>query len=54
MDLPRTGLIFEVLICGACHFTGVPRSKDNAPPWDPTVGLCIGAYGGTRGGDVFL
>jgi len=26
--------------------TGVPRSKETATPWDPTVGLCLGPYGG--------
>ena len=28
--------------------TGVPRSYENAPPWDPTVGLCLGTYGDPR------
>ena len=26
--------------------TGVPRLYENAPPLDPTVGLCVGSYGG--------
>jgi len=26
--------------------TGVPRSAETAPPQDPTVGLCLGLYGG--------
>ena len=30
--------------------TGVPRSAEAAPPWDPTVGLCLGPYGGPGGG----
>ena len=29
--------------------TGVPRSQKNAPTKDPTVGLCLGSYGGHRG-----
>ena len=33
---------------------GVPRSKENAPPQNPTVGLCPGPYGGPRGGGGFL
>ena len=31
---------------------GVPRLHENAPPYDPTGGLCLGPYGGPRGGDV--
>ena len=34
--------------------TGVPRSSKNAPPWDLTVGLCIGSYRGPSGVGVFL
>ena len=43
--------------------TGVPCSEETAPPYDPTVGLCIGPYGvprsivpygGPRGGGCFL
>jgi hypothetical protein len=26
-------------------FTGVPRPSENATPWDPTVGVCLGPYG---------
>jgi len=26
----------------------------NTPPWDPTVGLCLGPYGGPMGGGCFL
>ena len=26
----------------------------NRPPWDPTVGLYLGSYGGLRGGGLFL
>jgi hypothetical protein len=29
--------------------TGVPRSKETAPPLDPTEGTCLGFYGGPRG-----
>jgi len=31
---------------------GVPRSKETAPPQDPTVGLCLGPHGSPRGGAV--
>jgi hypothetical protein len=34
--------------------TGVPRSYETATPQDPTVGLCLGPYGGPRGADVLL
>ena len=30
--------------------TGVPCSYETAPPYDPTVGICLGPYGGLRGG----
>ena len=33
---------------------GVPRSQENAPPCDLTVGLCLGLYGGPRGVGCFL
>ena len=26
-----------------CWPTGVPPLQENAPPWDPTVGLCLGS-----------
>jgi len=29
--------------------TGVPHLQENAPPRDPTVGLCLGSWGGPRG-----
>ena len=29
--------------------TGVPQLQENAPPKDPTVGLCLGSSGGPRG-----
>ena len=29
--------------------TGVPRPLKSAPLQDPTVGLCLGSYGGPRG-----
>jgi len=41
-------------IIQSLRFTGVPRSKETAPPQDPTVGLCLGTYGGPRGGGAFL
>ena len=28
---------------------GVPRSQENAPSQDPTVGLCLGSWRGYRG-----
>ena len=34
--------------------TGVPRLYENALPEDPTVGPCIGSWGGPRGVGVFL
>ena len=34
--------------------TGVPHSYKNASPQDPTVALCIGAYGGPWGGGGVL
>ena len=30
--------------------TGVPRSSESASLEDPTVGICLGPYGGPRGG----
>ena len=33
--------------------TGVPRSLENAPPKDLTVGLCLGTYGSPRGGGLY-
>ena len=32
--------------------TGVPRSQETPPSWDPTVGLCLGLCSGPRGGAV--
>jgi len=32
--------------------TGVPRSYETAPPWDPTVAICQGPCGGPGGGAV--
>ena len=34
--------------------TGVPRSWETAPPWDPRLVLCPGPYGGPGGGGCFL
>jgi len=36
------------LALGDCS-TGVPRPKENAPPQDPTAGLCLRPYDGPRG-----
>jgi len=33
--------------------TGAPRSYETATPYDPTVGLCLGPYGGLWGGGCF-
>ena len=29
--------------------TGVPHLQENTPPWDPTLGLCLGSKGVPRG-----
>jgi len=36
------------------HSTGVPRSYETATPLDPTVGLCLWPYGGSRGGGFLV
>ena len=33
---------------------GVPRSLKTTPPQDPTVGSCLGPYGGPRGEGGFV
>ena len=33
--------------------TGVPRSSATAFSWEPTAGLCLGPYGGPKGGVFF-
>ena len=45
--LPISG----VDLSSACH-TGVPCSKETAPPQDPTEGKCLWSYGGPREGAV--
>ena len=38
---------------GTCtSSTGVPRSLENVSSKDPTLGLCLGPYGGPGGGEV--
>ena len=37
-----------------CGDIGVPRSKETAPPEDPTLGLCLGPYSGPMGWELFL
>ena len=37
---------------GTC--TGVSRSKEGAPPQDPTVALCLGSLGVPRGVGCFV
>ena len=34
--------------------TGVPHLHEEALPWDPIVGLCLGSSGGPRGAGIFL
>ena len=50
---PYHGPMHRVLGGGVFSYgpsgTGVPRSSENATPWDPTVGSCLGPYGGPRG-----
>jgi hypothetical protein len=36
----------------ACRL--VPSFVKNTPPWDPTVGRCLGFLGGPRGLGIFL
>ena len=43
----------RVDVAGLTPDTGVPLACENAPSYDPTVGLCIGPYGGHRGGGAF-
>ena len=40
--------------CAQDRTEGVPRLQENAPPLDPTVGLCLGSLGGPPGVGVFL
>ena len=35
--------------CDAVCLTGVPRSQQTPPSWDPTVGLYLGTYDDSRG-----
>ena len=46
--LVRVRLLFSVM------GTGVPRSKEAAPLYDPTGGLATGPYRGPGGGGRFL
>jgi hypothetical protein len=45
--------LHDLFVCRASReciqLTGVPHSQENAPPWDPTVGLCLGSYRGFIG-----
>ena len=63
----RTRHTLEPLDCHWSHWPGrlVNRGggrdlqrcisfKENVPPWDPTVALCLRPYGGTRGVGSFL
>ena len=43
-------LMSEVPLC--TQDTGVPRSEETAPPWDPTVGICLLSVDGDADGDV--
>ena len=53
------GFVWDTIVLetGAPHYpqnlltlevesTGVPRLQETAPSWDPTVGPCLGPYGG--------
>jgi serine/threonine protein kinase len=44
---PEEGAQVKLIDFGFCKVTRVP-------PWDPTVGVCLGPYGGPRGGGCFL
>ena len=37
------GLCTCGLLTKSLHSTGVPHLQENAAPWDPTVGLCLGS-----------
>ena len=52
----RTWYFFHRKICqiGSTNNTGVPRSLETDVPQDPTVGRCLGPYGGPRGGGIFF
>ena len=39
---------------GVLRVQGYLAHKNNLPPYDPTVALCLGLYGGPRGGGRFL
>ena len=45
--IPRTAFTKPTSSHGQ-FVTGVPRLQDKAPPWDLTVELCLGPYGGPR------
>ena len=44
----------QMASAAAAPSTGVIRSEGTASSQDPTVGLCLGPYGGPRGGSSFL
>ena len=48
--MPEPKLFFGI----SSQETGVPHLQENAPPLDPTVGLCLGSCRGPRGVGVFL
>ena len=51
--IQRCTLCQAVLSSTFTSSTGVPRSAENIPPWDPTVALCLGPCSSPRGGAVF-
>ena len=61
VDAPGSPLVGGPANWGCSYFqsrrntcvTGVPRLSETASYWDPTVGLCLGSYGGP-GGWLFL
>ena len=52
VQIPRH--VFGIRLGKGVGVTGVPRPEETAPPQDPAVGVCLGPYGGPRGGSRFL
>ena len=58
----KSSMVSKVCTPDSLHaLLAPPQSKaaiqsyllENAPPWDPTVGLCLGSQGGLREVGVF-
>ena len=45
---PPRGGVWKRVASGVAA-TGLPRLQETAPPEDPTVGLCLGSWGGPKG-----